>query len=106
MLKSFKFSALCTCCMALGVQPAIAHHASSSVDRATEQFIHSFESLDTEIDEALEMFNVPGAAIGLVVDNQIVLLRGYGSRNLAQGLPVTEKTVFPIASCTKAFTAF
>lgn len=106
MFKYLKFIAFCACYMVFGFQPAIALLAFSLTEKSAEQFMQSFESLDAEIDETLKMFNVPGAAIGLVVDNQIVLLRGYGARNLAQGLPVTENTVFPIASCTKAFTAF
>lgn len=66
----------------------------------------SVESLDAAVHKALKMTNVPGAAVGLVIDHQVVLLRGYGTRDLAQGLPVTEKTLFSIASCTKAFTTF
>lgn len=63
------------------------------------------KDLDQKIVQALEQFHVPGAAIGLVVDDQVVMLKGYGFRNLEKRLPVSEKTLFPIASCTKAFTA-
>lgn len=61
--------------------------------------------LDELANETLSKFNVPGAAIGIVVGDQVVLARGYGKRNVELGLPVTESTQFPIASCTKAFTA-
>lgn len=62
--------------------------------------------VDEIVNEALEAFNVPGAAIGLVVDGKTVFVRGYGMRDVEQKLPVTEKTLFPIGSCTKAFTSF
>lgn len=62
------------------------------------------EKVDALINEALETFNVPGAAVGIVVDDKIILQRGYGSRDLKQNLPVTENTLFSIGSCTKAFT--
>lgn len=62
--------------------------------------------IDTIVNEALKTFNVPGVAIGLVVDNQVILSRGYGLRKVDEQLPVTQHTLFPIASCTKAFTTF
>lgn len=61
--------------------------------------------IDQIVNEALEEFYVPGAAVGIVVEGQIVLAKGYGSRNVKEGLPVTPYTLFRIASCTKAFTA-
>lgn len=67
---------------------------------------NSLENLDSTILDTLEMFNVPGAAIGVVVNDQIVLKRGYGIRDLNQKKPVTENTLFSIGSCTKAFTSF
>jgi CubicO group peptidase (beta-lactamase class C family) len=45
-------------------------------------------------------------AIGIVVDGKLILSKGYGYRNLDQGLPTTENTLFAIGSCTKAFTSF
>lgn len=62
-------------------------------------------ALDYLANEALRQFEVPGAAVGVIVDGQVVLSKGYGLRNVELGLPVTETTQFPIASCTKAFTA-
>jgi len=61
--------------------------------------------IETIVNEALKTFNVPGVAIGLVADDRIILSRGYGVRKVDEQLPVTKHTLFPIASCTKAFTA-
>ncbi|MDT7572823.1 MAG: hypothetical protein QOE05_2997 [Actinomycetota bacterium] len=49
-------------------------------------------------------FGVPGMALGVVVDGEVVLERGFGVRSLASGLPVTAQTQFAIGSSTKAFT--
>ena len=69
-------------------------------------FLQNTENMiENSVKKALEMFQVPGAAIGLIIDGQVVLARGFGCRNLEQKLPVTENTLFRIASCTKAFTA-
>ncbi len=61
---------------------------------------------DKRVEQALLDFDVPGAAIGVVVDGEVILAKGYGLRNKSDGLPVTEDTVFAIGSCTKAFTTF
>lgn len=61
--------------------------------------------LQTFIKETLELWHVPGLAIAVVQDDQILLCEGYGFRNISKQLPITPDTLFPIASCTKAFTA-
>jgi CubicO group peptidase (beta-lactamase class C family) len=52
---------------------------------------------------ALRAWDVPGAALVVVTPDRVVHLKGYGLRELG-GKPVTPDTVFPLASCTKAFT--
>ncbi len=70
-----------------------------------EKFNLSINDIDTIVNDAIKNFNVPGVSISIVADDQVVLSRGYGFRDLHHKLPVTEQTLFPIASCTKAFTA-
>lgn len=60
--------------------------------------------LDAVIEQALESQKVPGVAVGVVVDDKIVLLEGYGSRDVEKGLPMTPDTMMPIASVPKQFT--
>jgi CubicO group peptidase (beta-lactamase class C family) len=69
----------------------------------------AFKAIDRkQIDEAVEKarkdWGVPGVAVAVVHDDQVIHLQGYGERELGGGKPVTPDTVFPIASCTKAFT--
>ncbi|MFY8148603.1 MAG: serine hydrolase [Prochlorococcaceae cyanobacterium] len=54
---------------------------------------------------ALTEYEVPGAAIALVLDGQLVLSEGFGVRDLATGEPTTADTVFQLASVSKTFTA-
>lgn len=49
--------------------------------------------------------NVPGAALALIEDGNIVLEKGYGFRDLATQAPVTTATLFNIGSISKSFTA-
>ncbi|WP_271680797.1 serine hydrolase [Thermomonas mangrovi] len=50
-------------------------------------------------------FDVPGVAVAIVKDGQVVLERGYGVRKLGEPAKVDAHTMFAIASNTKAFTA-
>lgn len=52
-----------------------------------------------------EQFHVPGIAIAIVKDGQVVLEQGYGERNLVDRKAVDAHTLFCIASNTKSFTA-
>ena len=58
-------------------------------------------SLTSTMDE----WKVPGLALAVVKDDQVVHLKGYGLRDREQQLPVTPTTLFPIASISKSFTA-
>jgi CubicO group peptidase (beta-lactamase class C family)/Zn-dependent M28 family amino/carboxypeptidase len=57
------------------------------------------------VHEALQRFEAPGAAVGIVRDGAVVHLAGYGRRDREAGTPVTPDTLFAIGSCSKAFTA-
>jgi CubicO group peptidase (beta-lactamase class C family) len=59
---------------------------------------------DAFVQQQLQLWNVPGVSVAVVKDGRVVLARGYGLRDLARRLPMTEHTVQPIASSTKSFT--
>ncbi len=63
------------------------------------------EDIDAFAAQALATFEVPGMTVSVVEDGRTTLARGYGVRKLGEGRPVDERTLFPIGSCTKAFTA-
>ncbi len=56
------------------------------------------------IEDARRAWNVPGVAVAIVKDDQIVYLAGHGLRELGKPEPITPHTTFQIASTTKAFT--
>ena len=60
---------------------------------------------DRFIRDALETYGVPGAAVAVVLDDEVVLARGYGVRRLGEPGPVDEHTIFELGSNTKVFTA-
>ena len=71
----------------------------------TNPFQNKFPLLDRYIDSLMKEWNIPGMALGIVYKDQLIYAKGYGYRDLKNGLPVDTKTLFPIASNTKLFTA-
>jgi len=61
--------------------------------------------LDAYISRVMKQFAVPGVAVAIVKDGNVVLAKGYGVRTLGESAAVDERTLFGIASNTKAFTA-
>ena len=56
------------------------------------------------LDGAREQANVPGFAVSLVQDGKVVLSKGFGWKDVAKKAPVDDRTLFLIASNTKALT--
>lgn len=63
------------------------------------------KSLDKYFAQALDDWDVPGMAIGIVKDNKIIMARGYGILEMDKRAKVDEHSMFAIASNTKAFIA-
>jgi CubicO group peptidase (beta-lactamase class C family) len=61
--------------------------------------------LDRTVARVMQTFEVPGLALAIVKDGQVLLARGYGVRTLGQPTPVDARTLFGIASNTKVVTA-
>ena len=60
--------------------------------------------VDEVVEKTLETFNVPGIAVGIVHNDEVVLAKGYGIANINTGEKVNSSTNFGIASNSKAFT--
>ena len=62
-------------------------------------------ALDAYFTRALADWEVPGMSVAIVKDGRVVLQKGYGVRERGKPEHVDERTLFAIASNTKAFTA-
>ncbi len=60
---------------------------------------------DAYVGRTLAEFEVPGLAVAIVKDGEVVFARGYGVKRIGEPARVDEHTLFAIASNTKAFTA-
>lgn len=63
------------------------------------------DSLDSYVTNALSAWQVPGVAVCIVKNGKVVLMKGYGVKELGGSDKVDENTLFMIGSNTKAFTA-
>lgn len=63
------------------------------------------DQLDSFIQEVLKKEEIPGAAVALVQGDKILLIKGYGKRQLDREAPVNQDTLFLLASVSKTFTS-
>lgn len=61
--------------------------------------------LDGYVQATMAQWKVPGLALAVVKDGKVILVRGYGVRELGKPGKVDADTLFGIASNSKAFTA-
>ena len=61
--------------------------------------------LDSFVVAQTQRWKVPGVAIAVVQNGQVIYSHGYGLRDVKDNLPVTSRTIFAIGSISKSFTA-
>ena len=62
------------------------------------------DSLDAYVTQALTDWDIPGAAVCVVKDGKVIVMKGYGVKEKGGNDAVDENTLFLIGSNTKAFT--
>jgi CubicO group peptidase (beta-lactamase class C family) len=75
-----------------------------TITAATAQPAFVKDSLDTYIKQGIKDWNIPGLAITIVHDGNVVIMKGFGVKNIESQEPVDENTKFIIASNSKLFT--
>jgi len=74
--------------------PAIAPELEQKLDLLVER-----------LEQQCLTLHVPGMAIAVVKDDEVLLTHGFGIANVEKATPVTPETIFAIGSSTKAFTS-
>ena len=85
-----------------GVPSVAETQRSTSTASLTPKQVREVDAL---VSRHMVARRIPGAAIGIVRGGQLVFAKGYGMANLETDTPVSEASVFQIASVTKPFTA-
>jgi CubicO group peptidase (beta-lactamase class C family) len=63
----------------------------------------SITDFETRLDDLRKQSNIPGMVAGIAREGQVIWIRNYGYENIAQQKPVTNATIFHLASLTKTF---
>jgi CubicO group peptidase (beta-lactamase class C family) len=63
------------------------------------------DSLDSYVNKALNDWQIPGVSVCIVKNGKVVVMKGYGVKELGTNDKVDENTLFMIGSNSKAFTA-
>lgn len=62
--------------------------------------------LETNIPYLMEKARIPGLQIAVIRDGKVVWQKGFGFKNAATNVPVTDETIFEAASLTKPIFAY
>lgn len=89
------------------VDPAPVPPASAAVTPAPQpdELQTRLARLAQRLEEARRKHHVPGMAIAVVKDDQVVFAEGFGFADLESRREATPRTLFAVGSTTKAFTS-
>ncbi len=77
----------------------------SSLFLSAQSYTQQIKEFDAYIQQGMKDWEIPGMAVVVVKDNQVLLKKGYGVKELGKSDPVDINTLFVMASTTKAITA-
>ena len=93
----------------ISATPLFSQGKSTQTKAATPQKqaapVDKLQGLDALAATAIQEWKVPGLAIAIVQDGNVIYSKGYGYRDVEKKLPVTPDTLFAIGSITKSFTS-
>ncbi|WP_129775547.1 serine hydrolase [Peristeroidobacter soli] len=89
----------------LGAAAVLAGHAFLIASAQASEAGASLAALDRYIEQARQDWQVPGVAVGVIRDGEVVYAKGFGAREIGKEPRVDAHTLFQIGSLTKAFTA-
>ena len=87
--------------LAFGAALSISSHAMAAPPTDEQRL----ERLAERLESARIEQHVPGMAVAVVKDDEVIFARAFGLANIAEEILVTPETIFAIGSTTKAFTA-
>jgi len=88
--------------LALTLLLSLAHLSAFSQSKTLKKQINDF---DNYVELAKNDWKVPGLAVAVVKDNQVIFKKAYGLREIGTDKSVDSNTLFACASTTKAMTA-
>lgn len=86
-------------------EPPTKPVAEAPAKKEGDELAARLERMRTRLEEARVQHHVPGMAVAVVKGDEVIFAEGFGFADLEAKRPVTAKTLFPVGSTTKAFTA-
>ena len=71
----------------------------------TEDLQRRLDNLSDQLESRRQEMHIPGMALAVVKDDEVIFTKGFGVADVENETPVTPETIFAIGSATKAFTA-
>lgn len=66
----------------------------------------ALDGFEDVVNEAMKTFKVPGLAMAIIKDDEVIFAKGFGYRDVETKLPMTTDTLLAIGSASKTFTTF
>jgi CubicO group peptidase (beta-lactamase class C family) len=88
----------------LGAALAVAAWTAAAAP-ASPKIPPDIQGFETEVKRAADLLRIPGYAVAVVQDGKIVYRLNSGLADVERRTPVTDDTLFSLASVTKTFTA-
>jgi CubicO group peptidase (beta-lactamase class C family) len=85
--------------------PPIGYAQTSAQTQNSNDLARQLQSIEEKVEARRKELGIPGMALAIVRDDQIIYAKGLGYKDFEKQVPVTADTQFAIGSATKAFTA-
>ncbi len=83
----------------------LAGCSAPATPAVTPELQQKLDILVEQLEQQRQTLHVPGMAIAVVKDDEVILTHGFGIANVEKKTPVTPETIFAIGSSTKTFTS-
>lgn len=88
-----------------GIAPVVGAAQTATARATSDAYAKALEAIEAKADARRKELGIPGMALVIVKDDQVIYAKGLGLKNVEKQEAVTPDTQFAIASATKAFTA-
>lgn len=85
--------------------PPVGYAQASTNAQASGDLAKQLQTIEEKTEARRRELGIPGMALAIVKDDQIIYAKGLGYKDFEKQVPVTADTQFAIGSATKAFTA-
>lgn len=85
--------------------PQIGYAQTSTQTQSSSDLAKQLQTIEEKVEARRKELGIPGMALAIVKDDQVIYAKGLGFKDFEKQVPVTADTEFAIGSATKAFTA-